>query len=346
MKKNILIQCILIAVLLICFLNRIISSNEANKELKEWNSTVHTQLSSLNLKSILRYKRELFYNESFPVKSEKNNQIPLEYDMANYDIDLMPMIVSDKIILYQTHSIKIFGESTVYEYQCKEQIRSITYPKVSDSTIIFFTIKFDSDIAQYRVPVSERKWFLQKIVFSDGKFIEGEITYIDFPDIYTLNDFYYSEISFFIYTENYLYIILTDQNQKSAIFQFTEKGKMIKKVFDGCILIPNKFSDESIWYIETVNNKFFLMKESQVICEINQHVKQGLFVTENIIEFFFYDFPGFGSFDFINGLYFPIYSSALYFIDTNEIIESYYKEDKDSFLFNDKILRDSILVIF
>ncbi|WP_295801174.1 hypothetical protein [uncultured Treponema sp.] len=373
MKKNIVIVCFIFIILIIAFCKRIICSRKADIELTNWNSAIYAQNKGLNLKSILYYEHSLYFqNEIGPKDFRKislNNEIPLKYGMSRrFDTDLMPIVFSDKIALCQPESLKIYSTNKVFEYICNNQIVSITFPKLENDKIIIYAIKFDSSKHIYSVPASERKWILQEIVFSNGKFSEKTITNFYIPEIYTIKKVS-SDVNFFRYSKGIIDIVLTDLNERQSIYKFSDKGKFIEKENDGFLIIPNKFNDNFLWYIkEPEENKFYLMKNDEEICELDYLITQGHFVKKSVrkelkyfiiqghfvkesaIEFFFYDVSETAYFDFINGLLAPRFSSALYMINKKELIPVYYKDYNEELekkiLFKDKIRHDNILIVY
>lgn len=312
------------------------------------NTEVKSKLEKFNQESLLFSKRQLFYNsKSTNTNFEKKDKIPLTYESSNFDIDLMPIIISGKIMIAQTHSIKILSNNCVYKYKCAEQIKSITYPKKDKSDLIFYMIKFNSSKIVGKVPQNEREWLLQEIIFSEGNFQEKTICKIELPSDYVVEQLK-SEVSFFTYRENIITIVLTDSNKKTSIFQISDDGHIVNKMFDGSIIIPNQFSTKNIWYInKDKQNRTWLMNNKQRIYEINDFVSQGYFIKDSVIQFIYWDFSEVGKFDFVNGKHGPIYYSDLFNINESDIINSYYKEiEKKNFFINDKINQDNILVIF
>lgn len=142
MKKMIFFT--LLVLLLIFFSSRIIMSWKADKKLISQNINTSKQLEKLKLDSVLLYKRILYSKSNSFYEINENDRFLLQYDVANYDIDLMPMIISNSVIICQTHSLKILNNNLVSEYKCSEQIQCITYPKKEKNTLIFYVIKFDS----------------------------------------------------------------------------------------------------------------------------------------------------------------------------------------------------------
>ena len=321
------------------------SLQKSYKEKKENNIEVKSLLEKISHESILFSERELFYNSN-STNTNSSKRIPLEYDLANFDIDLMPIIISDKIIIAQTHSIKIFSHDFVYEYRCNEQIKSITYPKDEKSNLVFYVIKFNSSNTVKKVPYNERIWLLQEIIFIEDKFQEKTIAYIEIPSDYAVEQLT-SEVCFFTYEENIINIVLTDANRKSSIFQITDNGRCLTKKNDGYIIIPNQFSNKFLWYLRKDDqNKVWLMKNEQMICEINQFISQGRFITESVIQFFYWDSSEFGKFDFVNGKYGAIYYSDLFIITENKVIKSYYEKIAKKNLFVKDKNKHNILIIF
>lgn len=345
MKKIFLFISLLLILFFLCF--RIIMSWKSDKRIISQNVNISNQLENLELDSILLYKRVLYEKNNSFHEIDESSKLPLQYDIANYDIDLMPMIISNSVIICQTHSIKILNDNLVSEYKCDNQIRCVTYPIKEKQSLVFYVIKFDSTKNFNKVPTSERKWLLQKIIFEEGKFFEETISYLHLPDSYLIKQLN-SEISFFTYFNECFYVVLTNNNGNSAIYQFSHDGRMMKKAYDGYIIVPNNFSDSDLWYIQKdINSKNYLIKNDKVIVEVNKYVTQGHFINDSDIEFFGYNTSDVGIYDFINGLYSPFYFSEIYSLTENHFIDGYYKEVlKKSSLYSDKIRRDNILVIF
>lgn len=345
MKKMIFFT--LLVLLLIFFSSRIIMSWKADKKLISQNINTSKQLEKLKLDSVLLYKRILYSKSNSFYEINENDRFLLQYDVANYDIDLMPMIISNSVIICQTHSLKILNNNLVSEYKCNEQIQCITYPKKEKNTLIFYVIKFDSPQKIDRVSISERKWHLQKIIFNSGKFIEETLSYLSLPDSYFIKQLK-SEISFFAYLDEYFYIVLTKDDGESGIYKISKDGKLINKIYTGYIIVPNKFSDNDLWYIQKDDKgKNYLIKNDNVIVELNEYVTQGHFINESVIEFFSYNASDVGVFDFINGSYAPFYFSEIYSIDEKRFIDGYCKEVLKKYsIFKDKVRRNNILVIF
>lgn len=345
MEKKILFIPLVLILFFLSF--RITMSWKSEKKIISQNSNVSKQLENLELDSILLYKRILYSKYNSFQEIDESSKISLQYDIANYDIDLMPIVISNSVIICQTHSLKILNNNLVYEYKCNNQIQCITYPKKENNSLIFYVIKFDSTKKINNVPTSERKWLLQKIVFDEGKFIEEMISYLHLPDTYLIKPLN-SEISFFTYLNKCFYVVLTNNNGNSAIYQFSKNGKMMNKAYDGYIIVPNNFSDSDLWYIQKDSkSKNYLIKNDNVIVELNKYIMQGHFINDNNIEFFGYNTSDIGSYDFINGLYAPFYFAEIYSVTKKQFINGYYKEVlKKRSIFKDKIRRDNILVIF
>ena len=333
---------LIIILVSIIFSIRFFSELKNRKEIQKNNIEVKSQLEKLGHESILFSERELFYNAIY-----KKEKIPLKYDIANFDIDLMPIIISNKIILTQTHSIKILSNDVVYEYRCNEQIKAITFPKEVNSNLFFYVVKFNSSKIVRKVPFNERIWVLQEISFIDNKFQEKNIARIELPSDYVIEQLK-SEVSFFTYENNTINIVLSDSNRKSSIFQITDEGRYLTKKYDGYIIIPNQFSNKNLWYIiKDEQNKVWLMKDEQIIREINQFISQGHFITESVIQFFYWDSSEFDKFDFVNGKYGAIYYSDLFIATKNKFVNSYYKTIPNKNLFiKDKTRRENVLIIF
>ncbi len=203
--------------------------------------------------------------------------------------------------------MKILSDNIVYEYKCNNQITNISYPKEENNNLIFYLIKFNNNKRIYNVPLEKREWILQKLIFNGKTFFEETISTLDIPNSYTLNQ-KNSEVNFFKYQNEIFYIVLSNLEGIASIFKFDINGKLIKKEFDGFIIIPNRFNDENLWYIKCKDvKKFFLMREHQEICEVNNYLTQGYFISDTIIEFIFYDTSDFGTINFR-----PKYSSLLY----------------------------------
>lgn len=338
---------IILILVFITFSIRFLSVQKYNKGIQENNIEVKSQLEKIAHESILFSERELFYNLNFTNADYKKGKIPLKYDLANFDIDLMPIIISNKIILAQTHSIKILSNEVVYEYRSNEQIMTITYPKEINSNLFFYVIKFNSDKIVSKVPFNERIWLLQEISFEEDKFQEKTIARIEIPSDYVIEKLR-SEVSFFTYDENNINIVLSDSNRKPSIFQITDNGRYLIKKNDGYIIIPNQFSNENLWYIiKDEQNKVWLMKDEHMICEVNQFISQGHFITESVIQFYYWDSSEFGKFDFANGKYGAIYYSDLFITTENKFLNSYYtKNEKKNFFVNDKSRQENILIVF
>lgn len=349
MKKVIL--CILVAISAAVFCIRLVSSRNSDREIETWNSEIYSKTKNLGLNSILVYKQELYFrsnNTSGKSKNQFSEKMPLQYDISNYDIDLMPMIVSDKILLCQCHSLKVFSDGQIFEYKCSNQIVGLTYPKENKENLMIYLIEFNSDKIVRKVPESERKWVLYELSYSQGKFSERIVTELNLPKTHIIKQIN-SEVSFFRYSKNEIDVVLTNEiENESSIFHISDDGANVKNVTDGFIIIPNRFSDEFLWYIKKdKQNKFALMKNEDKICEINQFISQGYFVDEDTVELFFYDDSQFGEMDLYNGTYAPLYKSCLYLFNENTMINTYYYDGgKKSIFFNDKIRRDTVLTVF
>jgi hypothetical protein len=135
---------------------------------------------------------------------------------------------------------------------------------------------------------------------------------------------------------------------ESGIYKISKDGKLINKIYTGYIIVPNKFSDNDLWYIQKDDkDKNYLIKNDNVIVELNEYITQGHFINESAIEFFSYNASDLGVFDFINGSYAPFYFSEIYSIDEKRFIDGYCKEVLKKYsIFKDKVRRDNILVIF
>lgn len=345
MKRSFFLTLLVLVIFYLSF--RMVMSWKSDKKLFTRNKNISTQLENLELESILRYKRMLYSKSNSFQDIDEGVKLSLQYDVANYEIDLMPIIISNSVIICQTHSLKVLNNNSLYEYKCDEQIQCITYPKEEKKNLVFYIIKFDSKKNIYKVPLSERKWLLQKIIFREGSFIEETLASLDFPDSYYIKQLR-SEISFFVHLNDFFYIALTNNNGDTAIYQFTKDGKMMNKTYCGYIMVPNRFSDSDLWYIrKDSKNKNFLIKNDNVITELNNYITQAHFVTDSILEFFGYDTSDIGVFDFINGSYSPFYFSEIYLLNENRFIDGYYQKTlRKSFIFDDKVRRDNILVIF
>ena len=343
--KKIFLTLLILAILFLCY--RMVVSWKADNEIITRNENVSEQLNNLKLKSIFLYKRRLYskYNNFKDIKD--NEKLSMQYDIANYDIDLMPIIISKSVILCQTHSLKILNDDLLYEYKCDEQILSITYPEEENNNLNFYVIKLDSTKNINKVPETERQWLLQKIIFNEGEFIEETLSVLDLPVTCYIKQLK-SEISFFARLNDFFYVVLTNNNNETAIYQFSHDGKMLKKIYSGYIIIPNRFSVSDLWYIQKGDNENnYLIKNDSAIVELNKNITQGRFINDSTIEFFYYDTSGVGIFDFINGTYAPFYFSNIYLLDENRFIDGYFKEvSKKFFIFNDKVRRDNILVVF
>ena len=342
--KNFFLSLLILAILFLCY--RTVVSWKADNEIITRNENVSEQLNNLKLKSIFLYKRCLYskYNNFKDIKN--NEKLSMQYDIANYDTDLIPIIISKSVILCQTHSLKILNDDLLYEYKCDEQILSITYPEEENNNLIFYVIKFDSTKNINKVPETERQWVLQKIIFNEGEFIEETLSVLDLPVTCYIKQLK-SEISFFARLNDYFYVVLTNNNE-TAIYQFSNDGKMLKKIYSGYIIIPNRFSDSDLWYIQKLDDeKNYLIKNNSAIVELNKYITQGCFINDSAIDFFYYDTSGVGVFDFINGTYVPFYFSNIYLLDENRFIDGYFKEvSKKFFILNDKVRHDNILVVF
>lgn len=311
------------------------------------NFQVQSQLEDVEQQFILLYNRMLYKNSSKNIHENisEYNELPVKYDYANFDIDLMPIMISGRLILVQTHSIKILYDGLTYEYKCDEQIKSMSYPVLEDSDLVFYIIKFNSNKIIERIPSNKREWILQKIIFTDNKFMEQETKRIEIHESYEIKQLK-SEISFFNYENDIINVVLTDNFGKSAIFRITDNGTEIQQRYDGEIIIPNQFCGENLWYIKTNEmNETWLMKDEESIHKINNMVSQGHFINESIIQFVYYDYTQVGKFDLLNGPHIPIYHSNLYLTNENRTISSCYSNYENS-LFRDKIITDNILAIF
>ncbi len=345
MKKKLFLILLVLVIFFLCV--RMIMSCKADKKIINRNKNISAQLEKLGLESIFLYKRILYPKNNYFQDIDEWGRLSLQYDGANYDIDLIPMIVSDSVILCQTHSLKILNANSICEYRSDEQIKCITYPKEEKTNLVFYVIKFESKKNLFRVPEAERKWILQKIIFREDSFIEETLAVLDFPVSCYIKQLS-SEVSFFAHLNNSFYIVLTNNNDDTLIYQFSEDGKMMDETYCGYIIVPNRFSDRDLWYIQKDSeNKNFLIKNDNVIVELNKYITQGQFIDDSIIQFFGYDTSDAGFFDFINGSYAPFYFSEIYFLSENRFVDGYYQEVlKKSFIYNDKVKRDNILVIF
>lgn len=299
--------------------------------LNKWNSNVNNNLREIKKKSILYYDGKIFYNDKSFYNFTQQQILPLKYEMAQYDADLMPMIISDNIIICQNHTLKILNNNSFFEYNCNDQIIRITFPKEINDTLYFYIIKFNSNKRISLIPEEERKWIIQKLTFNGKIFIEETICVLNIPKSYTINR-KKTEVSFFEFYNGFFDIVLSDKDGVLSIFKFDTTGKMIRKESNGSIIIPNRFSDKKLWYIEEEQGRPFLKTEQKKICEVNKFITQGVFIDDDIIEFIIFDTSEFGT---IN--YYPKYTSFLYSIDKNEIINTYYKNEKN---------KDNILVIY
>lgn len=349
MKKVII--CILAAISTAVICIRLVSSRNSDRKIEAWNSEIYSKTKNLGLNYILVYKQELYFQSNSASGKSKNQfseKMPLQYDISNYDIDLMPMIISDKILLCQRHSLKVFSDAQVFEYKCNDQIAGLTYPKENEENLVIYLIKFNSDKIVRKVPASERKWLLYELTYSQGKFSERIVNELNLPKMHIIKQIN-SEVSFFCYSKNMIDVVLTNEvENESSIYHFSDDGANVKNVTDGLVIIPNRFSDEFLWYIKKdKQNKFALMKNKDKICEINQFISQGHFVNEDTVELFFYDDSQFGEMDLYNGTYAPLYKSCLYLLNENTMINTYYYDkSKKSIFFNDKIRRDTVLTVF
>ncbi|MBO6186217.1 MAG: hypothetical protein J6O88_16280 [Chryseobacterium sp.] len=325
-------------IILSFFIIRIVSSKKASKDLINWNKNVYHKINSLNQKSILLHDRNLY---------SSGKKLPLTYDSANFDIDLMPIIVRDQILICQTHTIKVLWENSVYEYFCKEQIKSITYPAYEKDSLIMYVIKFPFDKRIDMIPKKDLIWVLEKIIFNDGKFFVEKVMNLAIPDTYVIRQLN-TEVSYFNYSNNELDVVLTDLNNKSAIFSFDKSGNFLGKKYEGILIISKNNSENSLFYVvKKSKNDYELMKDDMRIISLGKQIVQGNFISDSMIEFYVVDNSGFGKFDFINGPYLSLRYSILYDLKTNNLNNIFFmKKKKKSFLFADKLRNDSILVIF
>lgn len=301
-------------------------------------------------KPIYLYKRSLYRleDDAKPGTSEsytEDTKLPLEYDVAHYDTDFMPIIAGDKILLCQTRAIKVLFNDTVFEYPCDEQIVSVTYPQEEGDTLSLYIIRFNSNKQFYKVPPAEREWLLQKITFSNGEFHAETEKKLPFPENLSIRQLN-SEVQFFKHCDDCLYLILTDTNDKPSLYRLSISDELTVTDYDGSLVIPNPFDDESLWYIQKTNDGCALLKNGKTITQVSDSVFQGKFISDTIVELFFKEYPS-GDWDLVNGALAPKLYAELLLFDVDSSIPACFKQEFSSpSLFHHILQRETILAIY
>lgn len=343
-KRNILFVSIIASSFLLISL--VYSTIESDKELISWNKNIDLYMSRIStnpvfvasiIDSFTVYQANVTGKDYFDI-IQGLKEHPLQYSpYLSYDIPLMPMKISQKIVLCQAHCIKIYTEKEVYEYKTEGAIVSITYPVEIDSSVIINIIESDYS----------NKYVLKRIVFSKEQFHEQLLRNINISPVYRINKIG-AEVSFFSFDNETIEIVLIDTSGNANIYSISED--MVTKIYDGQIIIPNKFNEKDLWYIkyERDNDKFSIMKNDDKIYETNDRIVQGYFIENNLLELFFYDTENTDKLDFANGPWWPKISSVFFDLENRKITPMHFKHYwKDGNIFSrSKIIKDNLLIIF
>lgn len=341
MKKSKMILLIVFSLLFFIIGGCIFKTKKSDKEILDWNSNIYSQIQNtganpipvdwFSLYSLEGWKNDIYLDLMFT----KEKKLPLQYlPYLTHDIPLMPLTVADKIILCQTKYLQVLCQNHVYEYKFeKENILRITYPKEVGENVVIYLITSDPKRTTYA---------FKEIVFSEDSFMETEIAILNIPDSYKIGK-WNSEVSFFSYFNDVISVVLTNEEWKSHIFQFSKNGDCIEKYSDGEIIIPNKFSDMNLWYVKKKKNDSkiaSLMKDKEQIDEISSDICQGYFVSNSNIELFFYDAP--------NGPGWANLLSYLYDITERKITPVFFKAywREENILLRSMIWKKTIAFVF